>query len=302
MSGLKDQFKSVSPESLAELGQEPDPQDDIIDDVKLEDEDSPNGEINDPGETDDDDPSKGRTIDNVYGELSRKQEKFQSDMMSQMGNLVRDVTEKLNSPPAGQQGPRTVDDYSIAELTAYRDGLPAEDQQRPNLDSLIADKIVNEKVRQQVQEITGYDRLEAERGRAILQATERYPDLADEGSAFWGKVDSKIRSMSADYVNSNPRVVLDVANEVAIAEGVSPNRERTLVRVPGKPSANRADGSRPAPKDETKLKMTKDEAMKIAKKLENALGRKFTDEDIQRIREDHMDYDGYWSRSSRTAK
>ena len=78
MSGLRDQFGSVDPNSL--IGD--DNEADVVEEeeVEVEPATEPDG--------DDQDPSKGRTIDNVYGELSRKQEKFQQEMMETMGNLV----------------------------------------------------------------------------------------------------------------------------------------------------------------------------------------------------------------------
>lgn len=295
MPGLKDQLKSVSPESLAGLGSENDPQDEIVDE-EVETEETEEVETEET-ETEEEE-SEGRTIDNVYGELTRKQEKaeemqqkFNQSMLSQMGNLVENVTERLAAQPAGQQGPKTVEDYSVAELTAHRDSLPAEDPNRTQLDSVIADKIVNEKVRAQVQEITGMDRMQAQREAAALEAVERYPELADETSQFYRKVDQRIRSLDSAYVNANPRVAMDVANEVAIAQGVSPTQPRTRMVVPGKPNATRRDGGAPVPKAESKLKMSEAEAMKIAKSLEGALGRKFTKKEILEIRENHKSYD-----------
>lgn len=297
MSGLKDQFGGVDPKSL--IGQET--EDGVLEetdeDLELEEGDSPDGEKAKDSEKAEDDDSKGRTIDNVYGELSRKQEKadenqrqFQENLMTQMGNLVREVTDKLGTQVAGSQAQRTLEDYSVAELTAFRDKLPAEDPQRAQMDSLIADKIVNEKVHQQVQAITGRDRVQAQRERTVEQAVERYPDLADENSSFYQKVDARIRKLDPNYVDENPRVVMDVANEVAIAEGVSPTRARQTLRVPGKLSASRREGAAPAPKEKEELSMTTEEATRIAHKLEGALGKKFTKEQIQEIRKNHQSY------------
>ena len=297
MAGLKDQFGSVDPKSLIGQDNADDILDDTVDDDSLKDADSPDGDSDKLDDKDVDDEPKGRTIDNVYGELSRKQEKtdenqrkFQENLMTQMGNLVREVTEKLSTPAAGTQAQKTLEDYSVAELTTYRDNLPAEDPQRAQMDSLIADKIVNQKVQEQVHKITGMDRMQVQRERVAVQAVDRYPDLADENSSFYQKVDARIRSLDPSYVDGNPRVAMDVANEVAIAEGISPTRARQTLRVPGKPSATRREGAAPAPQAKDELSMTTEEATRIAKKLEGALGKKFTKEQIEDIRKNHQSY------------
>jgi hypothetical protein len=291
MSGLRSQFGSVDPKSLIGQGTEDEPLGEDVEDVTLDEDVSPDGESDESGDGDGDKEPEGRTIDNVYGELSRKQEVFQEKMMAKMGNILSTVTEALAAKPAGSQAQRTLEDYSVEELTAYRNNLPEDDPNRAGLDHTIADKIVDEKVRKQVQAITGRDRAESQRETAVTQAVERYPDLADEDSDFYQQVDAKIRKLDQSYVNANPRVVMDIANEVAIADGVKPTALRQTLRVPGKPNANRRDGGAPAPGTKVELKMSDQEARKIAKRLEGAMGRKFSDKEIQKIREDHQSYD-----------
>lgn len=302
MTGLRDQFEGVNRDSLAGQGKDNDSLEEV---TKEELESAESTELEtDKGESEGDD-SEGRTIENVYGELSRKQEKaderqqaFQEQMINQMGQLVRDVTASRNDPPAGQQGPKAIGDYSVIELQAIQKDMAADDPQRAQIDALISDKVVDDKVRRQVQEITGQERTQAQREVVVLQAVERYPDLDNENSSFYQKVDQKIRALDPNYVARNPRAIMDVANEVAIAEGINPKQARTIMRVPGRSGATKADGGRPAPKDEVESTMSEAEAIRIGKRLKGALGRDFTKEQIKTIREDHSDYDTYWSRST----
>ena len=289
MTGLKDQFKGVNTESLTVQDTE-DILEEETEEYEVDTDVDTDVDTEDPVET----KSKGRTIENVYGELTRKQKEDRDNLMSQissLGNMVQTLTEQLSSKStAGAQGPKTLDDYSVADLTQYRDSLSADDPQRSQYDSLIADKIVNQKVVEQVHAITGRERMKSQRESAVTQAIERYPELRDESSSFYQKVDAKVRALPDDYKAANPRVVMDVANEVAIAEGINPSRVRQTLRVPGKPSATRRDGAPAAPASKPKLTMSDAEARAHAKKLEGAMGRKFTNEEIMKIRENHQSY------------
>lgn len=290
MAGLKDQFMSVDPKSLIGQGSEDDVLESDADENSSETEVSSDGENDESSENSEENESNSRTIDNVYGELTRKQNDFQEKILGEIGRLVSQVSDLASVKPAGPQGPKTLEDYSSAELTAYRDKLPAEDPQRENLSSAIANAIVNEKVQVAVNDITGRDRLQSQREAAVTEAIERYEDLADETSSFYQKVDAKVKSLDPNYVAANPRVVMDVANEVAIAAGINPTKARQVLRVPGKLSASKREGAAPAPENDDELLMSEKEARKIATSLKGALGRELTDKELLDIRKNHKSY------------
>lgn len=282
MSGLRDHFESVGAESLAA------PSDDhLAEPDAVEAEATPTAPEAPVGE--------GRTIDNVHGEFSRKfgeiskqSQDFQNSIMRRLDDLASRISGRQ---PETQQPKTKLEDYSVAELQAYMTALPADNPQRAQVEAVITDKIVNEKIDARVQDITGRERLKVTKREAVRVATERYPDLRNESTDFWKQVDQELRYRGDGYAQSNPNAVLDVANEVAQRMGVQAKRNvRTTVRVPDRP-ANRRDGAAPVQKDE-QFAMSEEEANQIAEKLETALGRKFKPEEIKRIRENHASYVG----------
>lgn len=282
MSGLRDHIESVGAESLAATGDDHQIESEVTAEAEAPVVETPTGE--------------GRTIDNVHGEFSRKfgdvvsnQKRFEDSVMRRLDDLAS----KISGRQPEQQQPKTkLEDYSVAELTAYLNGLPADNPQRSQVEGVIADKIVNEKVEKQVRDITGREQLKATKREAIRVATERYPDLKDEQSPFWIAVDRELRYRGDGYAQSNPNAVLDVANEIASRMGVPAKRNiRTTLRTPDSRPANRRDNGAPVLSDEAHL-MPEEEAVKIASKLEAALGRKFTPAEIKKIRENHASYKG----------
>lgn len=283
MSGLRDHIESVGAESLAATGDDHQADDAPIVDAPVADTpEPPTGE--------------GRTIDNVHGEFSRKfgdiatrQGRFEDAVMRRLDDLAS----KISGRQPEQQQPKTkLEDYSVAELTAYLNGLPADNPQRAQVEGVIADKIVNDKVRDAVKDITGREQAKAAKRESLRVAVERYPDLKDETSPFWQAVDRELRYRGDGYAQTNPNAVLDVANEMAQRMGVTAKRNiRTTPRVPDRPGANRRDHAAPVQSDE-QFAMSEEDALKIAGKLEAALGRKFKPEEIKKIRENHASYKG----------
>ena len=86
MSGLKDQLRGVESESLADLGNEDGTQDEVVEDEVVETEELESTE--DEVTEDEDGKSKGRTAENVYGELSRKQDKDREDQQKFQQSMI----------------------------------------------------------------------------------------------------------------------------------------------------------------------------------------------------------------------
>jgi hypothetical protein len=283
MAGLEEQMEGVSRESLPE-------KEEVETTVEEKPTESEAQAKDEEGKTKD----EGRTPENIYRETTRKLDKFRDDQQQFQRDVLNQITgmaEKIatNSTAPAAPAVKTLEDYSVAELSTIRNGLEKEDPRIAEIDTLIARRYVSDEVDSRVSAVTARQEVEHERKRAGELAQERFPDLNDETSEFYQKVDRKLRQMSPTLKENNPRIVLDTANEVAISEGVTAKTTRTL-RSPDRPGANQRDNAKPAPKTKEEYIMPLEEAKRIAGKLKDAMGREFTDKEIDNIRKGHNDY------------
>jgi hypothetical protein len=116
----------------------------------------------------------------------------------------------------------------------------------------------------------------------------RWPSLQDKTSEFYRATD-RILSDMGEAAASNPRAVLDAANEAGLELGISPSTGLipTSRRTPGSVAPGRSTAG--APKKKPDVDMA--EVEKTAKRLQNALpGRKFTKDQLKRIAERTQEY------------
>ena len=284
MSGLKDQFEGVNVDPPATVDDDQ-PQDDIV----IDDEPIEPADAGAEGDVDADDKPEGRTPDNVHREMSRKYEALQGELTG-MRSMMSQFLDKVGTPqPAQSKSKERVEDYSVAELTAYRDGLDADDARRPELERVIIGKQIDAKVDERVESITGKQAAMTAKTSALNEALNRYPDLRDENSDLYKTVDAELKSRGDSYATSNPHAILDVASYVAQRDGVT--AAKTTVRSPNRPGSSKRDSAQ-APVAGTKedYPMTLEEAKSIAAKMKKAMGRDFTDKEIERIRKGHAAY------------
>lgn len=227
----------------------------------------------------------GRTIENVYRELSRKQEEFQSQMMSQFMDAQRQLVEALKVKPEPEKKTGTLDDMSVSELESLR-GQVAENSpdKLGEFDAYLNKRRVDDQVASRMSDWEKRQSVEQARGKAQQDALRRYPELADRSSAFYAAVNNRLNELGDSYVNSNPRAVLDAANDVAAEMGVSPRaagkaasmRGRVATRGNSNPKAKEAQAD-----DESGPSQA--EIDKIAAKLQGALpkGKKFNTKDLK---------------------
>ncbi len=276
MAGLKDHTDGVDLGSPPELSDMSDDDSDFVEEVVEEVAAEADAESDAP---------EAKPEDREYNlqrEFARKQDQFENRVMDRLDQMS---TQTIQQPV--NQGAKTVDDYSVSDLEAYRDGMEADDARRGKLDGLIQEKVIASQIATQVADITGRQAFKTAKTEAVQKMHQRYPDLKDDSTDFYRQVDQEVRVRGEAHVNSNPNALLDIANEVYIRMGS--NRQsvnRNL--IPGRPASKR--DSQPAPSTKPEFTWTREDARKNSKGLEEAMGRPFTDEELDRIVENHQSY------------
>jgi hypothetical protein len=276
---LREQLQGVTPPSDPPTEEQP------IEDEYLE----PNEPTEDADDGDDGESSEGgqgRPAENYYRELIRKSEEREERML-QMMERIADSSAAVRSEPVKKSGD-SLDDRSVEELEGLRDQVP--EDRRSAFDAYLNKRRVTEEVESRMSALEQRTEVRTARQGAGQEAVNRYPDLADPTSDFAKKVNAKLRTLGRQYIDANPRAIVDVANEVAITEG------RQFRSQPGRrPKGSQANRSSTPVDNESrgakgKQFQSKEETAKIAERLSRALprGKKF---DIDKINERANEYD-----------
>lgn len=236
---------------------------------------------------DEGDKSSGRTLDNVYGEMRRRQEEadLRNDQrMSTMESMVESLVSGFASNPPAAKPNTDPGEPSIAQLRQARD--EAEDpQRRSQLNDLIVEHTAKQMSNAAIEEYAASSAVRERETRANQEAVNRYPDLLVASSPLYKAVQQALgRRSDAD----RPGVILDVANDVAIAMSISPIQNPYSREVS---SVARGDGSgKPTQKSQDKedeeLGVISDEEFdRIAERLAPAMrSGKFTKENRESIK------------------
>lgn len=267
MADLRDQLKDVEPDSSPDSF-DPAP---VMPDPSIKDGD---------GGTDGD-----RDWKQVRGELLRKQEKATAEVTAKLDQLTKQFMEFVSShktgasPSAESAKTKTsVEDYTASELEQLLPSIPEES--RPQVQSIIQQKRTDERIETQLRAFTEERRKDDERKRYNNKALERFPDLRDFSSDFARMVDAEIQQLPEHIVRGNPRIVLDIANDVAISRGIQPNTRGSMPKVT-RPASGRTGPSGNESTNEGTMSDAEREA--IGKRLQHNLkGKKF---DMERIKE-----------------
>lgn len=278
---LKDVKAESSPAAEDDHYEEPDEtQDDL-------DAEGPEG---DEGE------GKGRTLENVHRELSRKYDKLSHDVFTALNQLAEGQAAMQNAitgfvAQPGKNTGNTLDDMSVAELRQLRVQVQAENPDKlEDLDAYITERVVEERVSSQLNQFQQTTAISQQRQNANTQATERYPELKVEGSEFRQAVNDRLNDLGEDWVKNNPRAVLDAANDVAFELGIQPQRGGRSERMRGRVAGARTGKAtaKPDPIDEH-LPVNDAQIDSISSRLADALppGKSF---DKSRIKENMKAY------------
>lgn len=224
----------------------------------------------------DDDPENndtgdGRTPDNVRGELLRKMNQDKREFMSQMSGLAETVNEMKTllrgGAPASQASNKTgmdsLDNYTADQLEGFRDRIPEEN--KAWFESIVQQKRLDERMDNRFNTFVRNQSFQTELERYNKAAKDRFPDLADLSSDFSLAVQAELSKVSDELVERNPRIVYDLAHEVAYERGVTPKPRR---QVQSSAPTNTAPHSRG---DEDELVMTDEQRKELADKFRSAL-------------------------------
>jgi len=256
---------------------------------------SPGGE---QGSTGEDGKQEGRTLDNVRGELIRKLEQ-RDDALDDLRAELRALRQHIANTPEPQanepvnQGNKTIDQMSIAELRTLKRGLPEDTpvDQKQQLDDYILERMAEEKARDIYRDETTRDRYTRLQKKANEKALSRWPELRKRSGEFFARVNSLLQDRGR-FADNDPQAVLHAANEVGYEMGLTPSGAPVDQRRRQGSPTNVA-GSSDTPVDSAPQgTLSESEIEKLSKSLQSALpmGKKF---DVNRIKE----RDQYYSKN-----
>jgi len=239
----------------------------------------------------------GRTIDNVYRELSRKQEEFQNRMLEQQNKLIEALNRKPEPAPEKKTG-NSLDDMSVSELETARATIAEQNpEQLAGFDAYVNQRRVDEQVNSRMSQWESRQQTEQLRGKAQQDALRRYPELATRGSEFYNAVNSRLNELGDSYVSVNPRAVLDAANDVAAEMGMAPRQAGKAAQMRGR-VANKGNANPQAKTEEKKEGMSEAEMAAISKRLSGAMpkGKEFDAKAIREREKFYRDNQQYYTR------
>ena len=253
---LRDQLKGVTLDSPTD---EPTPEETPAEDVVV----------------DDDKGKNERTADNVRGELLRKMSK-QDQLLHSLSDQVTQLNSALRAVPAQTAQPQpanktSLDDYTIDELSTARAEVPAE--KLAEFDLYVNKRVTKDTIQREMSTFRTSHDFDVKQQTYAQQAADRFPDIKDETSDFARAVQKKLNDVPDAVLTSDPKLILHLANEVALDSDIKPTRRRTVKGLEKPASSNTGPGPGSKEKDVT---LDKD----LMKKLERALpaGKKFNEE------------------------
>jgi len=273
---LRQQLQGVTPPDSP-----PEHDEETIEDNDLDQHEGQAPEGDEPKEQ-----SKDRPDENYFREMIRKGEEREERMIA----LMERMTEaRAADPQPVKQSGNGLDDRSVEELKGLRDQVP--DEKKAAFDTYLNERIVRDEIDKRMQDFEHRTQARTARERYGQEAVNRYPQLADSTSDFAKKVNAKLKTLGKAYIDSNPRAIVDVANEVAISTGTAWRGNETQGRRPRQTPTGKK-GSAPVQNSKSKDGgfMSEDRAKEIAAKLSRGLpsGKKF---DVDKIRERANEYD-----------
>lgn len=253
-------------------------------DDALETQPDPNLDADAAGEAadgeDGQDGKNERTAENVRGELLRKMQKSNQEMMAELKALREQVSTQpapVAPAPETPSQPQTLDDMTVDQLIQMQPNVPEE--QKAAFDAYLMDRKVDAKVDARLSKFQSTTEHQQAEEKHNATAFDRWPQLRNKQSEFYGITDQILSEMGPSG-ESNPRAVLEAANEAGLQLGLAPASgvQRTR-RKPGNVAPGRSTRGTSAPEP------GQSEAQaEIANRLQNAMpGKKFTKEQLKRI-------------------
>ena len=183
-------------------------------------------------------PAGGRTPDNVYGELSRKQKKFQAETSSKLDQLQASIQTALaafqgmlpgqqtqQAAPASSYNPQDPETWTVDQLLASRDNVFQTNDPSAVVafNALVARKSAEEAIRSEVARSQRQSQTQADTAEYTKLALERYGSLGlrDKSSRFYQEVQAEIAKRQS-WGQVPPSVSYDAAAFVADKLGLKP--------------------------------------------------------------------------------
>lgn len=229
-----------------------------------------------------------RTLDEVRGEFDRKHGVLEagiSEIRGMLQGMAQQRAVQPAAPPAG--APSSLEDMTAAQLEALRPQV--KDEQKAVFEDLLGRKKQDESIASTIQTQFQQRDLETARERHSETAFGRWPELHSQGKLR--DMTNKILNDKGATATSDPRAVLDAANEAGLALGLTPKGMHMM----GRNFSGSHPGGGTAPPDEGAAKgapqITEERLAYLAKRYKGALPKgKFTDEALDRIRENSAAY------------
>lgn len=229
---------------------------------------------------------KGRTVEEVHGEMNRKFKDLQDTFANRFERLETMLTSRTDSPsPSANGAQKDLNSMSSAELEALRPHIPAD--KKDAYEALLRTRREEERVDSRIEERLSKAQVVERRKSANAEAYQRYPELHNQSSTFYREVNRVLDQWGDAVTRNNPFAVLQAANEAAHRLGVKPRALEDTSSATGRVGGR----TKPAPDGEGGGKrMSRAEAESIASKLANALpaGKKF---DLDRVIDRAAQYD-----------
>jgi len=234
----------------------------------------------------DDDKSTERPVENVRRELLRKQTESEQRIMAQVSQLGDMIKTTLGAISPGKKPAQSLDDLTLDELRVMRGQVP--EDKKAEFDAYFEDRRIEKSISEKVTRLDEESKYQTERDGANKLAVDKYPQLKDRYSELHQEVNRRLASLDQNRIKYNPRIILNLADDVAGELGIAPrytNRARTITQPPS------TRGTKPMKTEETEqTSLFSDEAFDtLSKRYAHTLkgGRKF---DKARIKERSKEY------------
>jgi len=218
------------------------------------------------------DPTKvqpERTLENVRRELLRKQEKQeqkQAETAALLAQIASTVATIASTKPVSEKTGRTLDDMSLEELRILKAQVPEE--KKAEFDEYYEDRKITDRVNLKLNQYSESEKHDAERKRANQLAVDRYPQLMDRVSQLRLEVNRRLDGLDQNFIRYNPRIVLNITDDVAQDMGITP-RVIKGTRSVSQPSSTRRS-EKPTNTSEASDVLSDAEYEKISAKLKHA--------------------------------
>jgi len=217
-----------------------------------------------------------RPVENVRREVLRKlseSERRTQTQLEQLGDLIKTMLGGVTAA-VGKKPAQTFDDLSLDELRGMRGQVP--DDQKTAFESYFEDRRISEAITKKVTQVSEAEKYKAERTKSNQIAVDRYPQLGNRVSEMYKEVNRRLVALDENHRKYNPRIILNLADDVAGELGVTP-RQTNRSRGATPPASVR--GGKPVARQESGESVIASEAEyeAIAKRLAPALKRSTAD-------------------------